>query len=37
MYSYESGKMIPIETVHGMDGGEIKENDIGREFNYDTL
>jgi hypothetical protein len=34
---YESGKMRPVETVSGMGGGEIKENDGGREFNYDML
>jgi hypothetical protein len=29
--------MRPVETVPGIGGGEIKENDGGREFNYDTL
>jgi hypothetical protein len=30
-------KMRPIETVPGMGGGRIKENDGGGEFNYDIL
>jgi hypothetical protein len=34
---YENGKMRPIETIPEMEGGEIKENDGGGEFNYDTL
>jgi hypothetical protein len=29
--------MIPVETILGMGGGEIKENDRGLEFNYDIL
>jgi hypothetical protein len=29
--------MRPAETVPGMGGGRIKENDGGSEFNYDTL
>jgi hypothetical protein len=33
---YESGKRC-VETVPGMGGGEIKENDGGGEFNYDIL
>jgi hypothetical protein len=28
--------MRPIETIPGMGGGKIKENDGGGEFNYDT-
>jgi hypothetical protein len=24
---YENGKMIPVETIPGMGGGRIKEND----------
>jgi hypothetical protein len=32
---YENGKMRPAETVPGLEGGEIKENDGGGEFNYD--
>jgi hypothetical protein len=27
----------PVETVLGMRGGGIKENDGGGEFNYDML
>jgi hypothetical protein len=34
---YESGKMRPVETIPRTGGGEIKENDGGREFNCDTL
>jgi hypothetical protein len=34
---YENGKMRPVETVPGMGGGGIKENDGGCEFNYDIL
>jgi hypothetical protein len=29
--------MKPVETIPGMGGGGIKENDGGGEFNYDTL
>jgi hypothetical protein len=32
-----NGKMIPVKTVPGMWGGEIKENDGGGEFNYDIF
>jgi hypothetical protein len=32
-----NGKMRPVETVPGMGGGRIKENDGGGEFNYDIL
>jgi hypothetical protein len=34
---YENGKMRPIETIPGMGGGRIKENDGKGELNYDTL
>jgi hypothetical protein len=30
---YENGKMRPTETISGIEGGGIKEND-GGEFNY---
>jgi hypothetical protein len=30
---YVNGKMRPVETIPGMGGGEIKENDGGGEFN----
>jgi hypothetical protein len=30
-------KMRPVETIPGMGGGGIKENDGGGEFNYDVL
>jgi hypothetical protein len=29
--------MSPVETILGMDGGEIKENDGWGEFNYDIV
>jgi hypothetical protein len=29
---YVSRKMIPVETILGMGGGRIKENDGGGEF-----
>jgi hypothetical protein len=32
---HENGKMRPVETIPGMGGGRIKENDGGGEFNYD--
>jgi hypothetical protein len=32
---YENGKMRPVETLPGMGGGRIKENDGGDGFNYD--
>jgi hypothetical protein len=34
---YENGKMIPVQTLPGMGGGRIKENDGGGEFNCDIL
>jgi hypothetical protein len=33
----ENGKLRPVEIIPGMEGGEIKENDGGSEFNYDIL
>jgi hypothetical protein len=30
-------KLRPVETVPGMGGRGIKENDGGGEFNYDIL
>jgi hypothetical protein len=29
--------MRPVETIPGMRGGEIKENDGGGEFKYDVF
>jgi hypothetical protein len=29
--------MTPVETILGMEEGEIKENNGGSEFNYDIL
>jgi hypothetical protein len=34
---YENRKMRPTETILGMRGGEVKENDGEVEFNYDKL
>jgi hypothetical protein len=34
---YENGKMRPVETIPGMGGGWLKENDGRGEFNYDIL
>jgi hypothetical protein len=34
---YENGKMRPVETIPGMRGRRIKENNGGNEFNYDIL
>jgi hypothetical protein len=33
----KNGKMRPVETIPGMGGRRIKENDGGGEFNYDIL
>jgi hypothetical protein len=30
---YVIGKIKPIKTIPGMEGGRIKENDGGGEFN----
>jgi hypothetical protein len=34
---YVNGKMRLVETIPGMGGGAIKENDGEGEFNNDTL
>jgi hypothetical protein len=34
---YENGKMRPVETIPGMRGGRIKENNGEGEFIYDIL
>jgi hypothetical protein len=34
---YVNGKMRPVETIPGIGGGRIKENDRGSEFNHDIL
>jgi hypothetical protein len=34
---YENGKKRPVETIPGMEGGGIKENEGGGEFKYDIL
>jgi hypothetical protein len=34
---YENGKMRPVETNPEMGGEETKDNDVGDEFNHDTL
>jgi hypothetical protein len=33
----ENGKMRSAETIPGVEGGGIKENDTESEFNYDIL
>jgi hypothetical protein len=37
MYSYENEKMRHVESMPGMEGGGIKEDDGGGESNYDIL
>jgi hypothetical protein len=32
-----NGKMIPVETIPGMQQGWIKENGEGAEFKYDIF
>jgi hypothetical protein len=32
-----NGKKIPVESVPGIGGGEIKEGGGGAEFNYDIF
>jgi hypothetical protein len=34
---YENGTLKPVETIPGIEVGEIKENDGGSEFNCDIL
>jgi hypothetical protein len=34
---HENGKMGPVETIPGMRGGMMKENDGGGELSYDLL
>jgi hypothetical protein len=34
---YENGKMRHVETIPGMRGRRIKENDGGGDFNNDIL
>jgi hypothetical protein len=34
---YVNGNTRPVETIPGMEGGTIKENDGEGEFNYDIL
>jgi hypothetical protein len=34
---YENGKMRHIETILGIRGGGIKENDGDGEFNFNIL
>jgi hypothetical protein len=33
---YVNEKMIPAETIPGMGGRGIEENDGGEEFNYEV-
>jgi hypothetical protein len=37
IHMHVNGKMRPVETIQGMRGREIKENDGGGELNYDVL
>jgi hypothetical protein len=37
VHVYANGKMIPSETIPGMRGGGIKENDGEGEFKYDIF
>jgi hypothetical protein len=34
---YVNGEMIPVETIPGIEGGQIKENGGGGEFKYDIF
>jgi hypothetical protein len=34
---YVIGKMRPVETISGIRGGRIKENDGGGKFNCDIF
>jgi hypothetical protein len=34
---YIKGKLRPVETVPGMEGGGIKENGGGNEFKHDIF
>jgi hypothetical protein len=34
---YVNGKIRPVETIPGMGGEKIKENDRGGEFNHDIF
>jgi hypothetical protein len=34
---YVNGRMRPVETIPGMGGMGIGENDGGGEFNFDIL
>jgi hypothetical protein len=37
VYTYVNGKMRSVETIPGMVGRRIKENDGGGEFKYDIF
>jgi hypothetical protein len=37
VYSYAHGKMRPEETIPGMTGGGVKENEGVGKFNRDIL
>jgi hypothetical protein len=34
---YVNGKMRPVKTITGMEGGGMKDDDGGGEFNYDIF
>jgi hypothetical protein len=35
VHKYINAKMVPVETIPGIGGGEIQESNGGGEFNYD--
>jgi hypothetical protein len=37
VHMYINGKKIPVDTIPGMWGRVLKENDGGDEFNYDIF
>jgi hypothetical protein len=37
VHMYENGNMRPVETIPGMWGEGLKENDGEGKLNYDTL
>jgi hypothetical protein len=37
IFMYVKGKMRPVETIAGIVGGGIKENNGGSESNYNIL
>jgi hypothetical protein len=37
VHIYVNGKMRPVETIHGMEGGGMKERRGGGESRYDIF